>query len=59
MKCQKCEGCGLVANDDEQSPWTYWERLPLGSNVAVMMGLVRPIQCPECGGSGEKAEPVK
>lgn len=48
--CQKCEGCGQVANTDEQEPWTAWLEIPLGSSMAVVMGLVRPIPCPECKG---------
>lgn len=52
-KCQKCDGCGRIANDDDQSPWTFWEQLPPVSDLAVRLGLVRPETCPDCGGSGE------
>jgi hypothetical protein len=55
-KCSKCDGCGKIANDDDQSPWTFWEQLPPGSDIAVRMGLVKPIACPKCGGSGEAKE---
>ena len=51
-KCFKCQGCGQVANSEEQEAWTYWAELPPGSDVAVRMGLVKPIPCPSCGGSG-------
>ncbi len=51
--CKKCEGCGQIANDDDQNPWTYWQELPPGADFAVRTGLVRPIPCPNCGGTGE------
>lgn len=54
-KCVTCDGCGRIANDDEHTPWTFWENLPVKSAAAVLMGLVRPIPCPDCGGSGRRA----
>lgn len=50
--CRKCQGCGKIANSDEGEPWTMWEDLPPGSDLAVQLGLVRPIPCPACGGTG-------
>ncbi len=52
-KCQRCEGCGQIANDDEGSPWKRWAALPLESAVAVQMGVIHPVPCPDCGGTGE------
>ena len=52
-KCLKCRGCGKVANTEEQEAWVYWEELPPGSDLAVRSGLVRPVPCPECGGTGK------
>ena len=51
-KCQKCEGCGKVANDADGTPWTFWLELPVKASLAVVAGLVRPVTCPECKGSG-------
>lgn len=48
-ECQRCGGCGQIANSEDGEPWTAWTSLPPGSDVAVMLGLVRPIPCPECG----------
>lgn len=48
-KCQKCGGCGQIASDDDQSPWAVWEALPPGSDIAVRLGWVVPLPCPECG----------
>lgn len=57
-KCLRCNGCGRIANSDDGEPWTMWETLPVKSAAAVIMGLVRPIPCPACNGTGkaEKAE---
>ncbi|WP_201790366.1 hypothetical protein [Prescottella equi] len=52
--CAKCEGCGQVANDDDESPWTAWASLPPGSDLAVRTGLVRPVTCPDCLGTGKR-----
>jgi hypothetical protein len=46
--CPTCEGCGQIANDDSQTPWSAWLDLPLKSSAAVLMGLVRPLPCPTC-----------
>lgn len=49
--CSKCGGCGQIANDDEGTPWAFWETLPPGSDLAVRMGLIWPIPCPQCAKS--------
>ncbi len=51
--CMRCAGCGRVGSDDEHAPWTFWESLPPGSDLAVRMGLVVPLPCLDCGGTGE------
>ena len=53
MKCIKCDGCGKVADTEDREPWTEWTALPLQSSVAVLIGIVKPIQCLECLGMGE------
>ena len=53
QKCTKCDGCGQVADTEEQEPWSDWLALPLGSSVAVLIGMVKPITCPACEGTGE------
>ncbi len=52
--CKKCLGWGHVANDEEQTPWKYWAELPPPSNLAVQIGMVFPVACPVCQGSGKK-----
>jgi hypothetical protein len=54
-KCQKCDGCGQVADTEDQEPWTFWMDLPLKSAAAVLIGLVKPKICPKCSGTGERA----
>lgn len=56
-KCTTCEGCGKIANDDSGTPWSAWTSLPLHSSAAVLMGLVRPVPCPDCNGSGKAVKP--
>lgn len=51
-ECHRCDGCGKIANSDEGEPWTAWLSLPLGSALAVTMGVVKPIDCPLCEGTG-------
>jgi hypothetical protein len=54
--CEKCDGCGQVANSDDQEPWTAWLKLPLESSLAVLVGLVKPIECPTCKGTGQSTQ---
>jgi len=53
QECGKCEGCGQIANDDEGTPWKYWLEIPVKSAGAILMGLVKPITCPECKGKSK------
>ena len=53
--CPKCLGDKHVANTDDAEPWSCWANLPPGSDLAVRMGLVQPITCPQCKGTGTKA----
>lgn len=52
--CYNCAGCGYVANNDDATPWKYWAELPMHSGIAVQMGLIKPVECPECKGTGEQ-----
>ena len=54
-KCERCDGCGKIADDCVGEPWTFWASLSPESSVAIRLGLVHPIPCPVCGGTG-KAE---
>lgn len=51
--CTRCDGGGLVANTDTREPWSAWTSLPPGSDIAVKLGLVRPIKCDVCHGDGD------
>ena len=53
MSCTRCNGEGQIANDDEGAPWSMWATLPPGADLAVRMGLVKPIDCPDCKGTGQ------
>lgn len=56
--CPKCLGWKRVASGDEGASWKYWAELPAPSNLSVVLGLVYPIECPVCHGTGRKAPPV-
>jgi hypothetical protein len=53
-KCEKCDGCGQIANDEDGTPWKFWAELPYQSAIAIRLGLVSPIPCPECKGTGKR-----
>ncbi len=54
--CPRCEGCGQIADTEQAGPWTWWLDLKPPSNMAVVIGLVKPIPCPKCGGTGSRTE---
>lgn len=57
--CTRCEGCGELANSDSREPWTFWASLPSESSLAVYTGLVWPIPCDACNGTGHvRGEPA-
>ena len=49
-RCTTCAGCGLIADDEERTPWKYWEELEPPANMAVVAGIVKPQLCPACRG---------
>lgn len=54
--CRSCDGEGRTdSNPDisERAPWSFWTNLPPGSDLAVRLGLVRPMKCANCNGTGE------
>ncbi len=58
-QCWTCEGEGRTdGNDDisERAPWSFWENLPPGSDLFVRLGLVKPVDCTECNGTGKAAK---
>lgn len=57
-KCPRCLGWKRIANDEDGGSWKYWAELPAQSALAVQMGLVKPIICPACNGSGRKTNAV-
>ena len=49
--CQQCLGWKRIADPGGES-WKYWDELPERSKIAVRIGLVEPILCPRCKGTG-------
>ncbi len=52
-ECDRCDGCGKIADDSDGTPWKYWIEMPVQSAAAVIIGLVKPIECPKCHGTGK------
>jgi hypothetical protein len=57
--CDRCAGCGQLADTETREPWIVWETLPPGANAAVLLGQVRPIPCDKCGGSTAAPVPAR
>lgn len=55
--CQRCLGWKRIDDGDEGGSWKYWAELPAQSAIAIQMGIVKPIECPRCHGTG--VEPVE
>lgn len=49
--CGRCLGWKRVDNGEHQS-WKYWAELPEQSQVAVKLGFIKPVVCPDCNGTG-------
>ena len=49
--CRTCLGWKRV-DDGEGYSWKYWATLPAPSNIAVQIGMVKPVKCPDCQGTG-------
>lgn len=54
--CPKCLGWKRVADSEDGESWKFWAELPAPSNLAVVAGLVKPIECPACHGTGQRME---
>lgn len=54
--CKKCLGWKRIDDGDEGLSWKYWAELPSPSNIAIQMGIVKPIECPRCHGTGIEPE---
>ena len=49
--CETCAGCGKIANDEDGTPWEWMRDLPY-AQIAIRLGTVKPITCPDCDGTG-------
>jgi DnaJ-class molecular chaperone len=56
-KCNECNGCGFLADSDDQEPWSAWQQMPLQSAIAVLGGVVKPKVCEKCKGMGKVMQP--
>lgn len=54
--CKKCLGWKRVADSDDGESWKYWAELPAASAIAVTLGIVKPVECPRCKGTGKDPE---
>jgi hypothetical protein len=51
--CERCNGCGRIADTEDGEPWTAWTSHRLMASAAVLLRIVRPVKCPDCNGTGE------
>lgn len=51
--CRRCYGNGYVASSDDHDPWLIWLALPPVSDMAVVLGLITPLTCFSCLGTGK------
>jgi DnaJ-class molecular chaperone len=54
-KCDECNGCGFLADSEDQEPWSFWQQVPLQSAAVVLTGVVKPKVCDKCKGMGRVA----
>lgn len=52
--CDRCAGCGYITDGESPEPFKYWMELPVQSALALQMGLVKPVECPDCKGTGNE-----
>jgi len=52
--CTLCEGWKRVDNGDDPVSWKDWEGLPYANALAIRLGIVKPIRCPRCNGTGKE-----
>ena len=45
MKCDQCDGFGMLADTADRPPWPVWEARRAGEPAV-------PVPCPRCGGTG-------
>lgn len=57
--CFRCEGCGKIANSTDGEAWTHWEGLPESAKLAIRLGIVYPVPCPACDGTGVRIVKAK
>jgi hypothetical protein len=48
MKCDQCDGFGMLADAADRAPWPVWAAGTAGERELH----VSPIPCPRCGGTG-------
>lgn len=52
--CRHCLGWKKIANSTDGESWKYWAELPSPENLAVVIGVVFPVDCPRCQGTGKE-----
>lgn len=58
IKCPQCDGCGQVADNYEGEPWSVWKAEVMPALLAVIVGIVGPVDCDSCNGLGETPWPT-
>ena len=49
--CTLCNGEQVTDNNEEErerAPWSWWQALTPPADIAVRLGIVKPIPCSRC-----------
>ena len=52
MKCDQCDGFGMLADVADRPPWPVWEARRVRACGEARAMPARPVPCPRCDGSG-------
>ena len=58
-ECKNCLGCGKITDDGDGTPWKHWLELSIESSLAALSGLVKPLDCPVCNGTGRELTEIE
>ena len=49
--CYRCDGERSIGSGTDPAPWSFWENLQPGADIAVRLGWVVKVPCTACEGT--------